>query len=142
MGESTESFSVQVDGQGLVRNDKNVDSQVKLFASYQKRIHDVPRYNVWLSLRTIWLPPQLIFPLSDVLKFIEKKDTFSLTLSDWLHDPNLAHSFELLNKETVVSWKVIGRWQEVKVGGFVVLAISLQLLLVPFQIFDHQVFPR
>ena len=77
-----------------------------------------------------------------MLKLVEKKDAFSLTLPDWLHDPDLAHSLELLNEETVVSWYVVGSWQEVKVGGFVVLAISFQLLIVPLQVFDHQVFPR
>ena len=90
-------------------------------------------------MRRLGLPPQLIFPLGYVLKLVEKKDAFSLTLSDWLHNPNISSSFELLHEQRVIAGKVVRGGEKIELGGLVVLAFPLQLFLVPLQVLYHQV---
>ena len=98
VGKSAEAFSVEVDGQWLVADHKYINSKIELFTANQKRVHHISLDDVWLCLRTFWLPSQLILPLGNVLQLVEEENTFALTLSNWLHDPNLARPFEFLNK--------------------------------------------
>lgn len=66
-------------------------------------------------MRAFWLPSKVIFPLSYLLQLIKEEDSFSLGFSDRLHDPPDSAScfFELLHKQGIVAWQVIGRRVEV-----------------------------
>lgn len=74
-----------------------------------------------------------------MLKLVEKKDAFSLTLSDGFHNPNISSSFKLFHKERVIARQVVSCGEEIELGGLVVLAFPLQLFLVPLQVLNHQV---
>ena len=125
MGESTETLSIKVDRQRLIADNQNINSKIELFTANEERVHDVSLHNIRLSLRRLGLPPQLIFPLGYVLKLVEKKDAFSLTLSDGLHNPNISSSFELFHEERIITWQVVRSGEKIKLGGLVVLAFPL-----------------
>ena len=67
-----------------------------------------------------------------MLELIEQEYTFSLTLSDGLHDPHLAGPLEFLDKKAIVAGQIVGGWVKVVLVGLRHLAFALKLLLVPF----------
>ena len=97
-------------------------------------------HNIRLSLGTLWLPPELIFPLGDMLKLIEQEYTFTLTLTDGLHDPNLAGSLKFFDEKTIIAGQIVGGWVEIVLVGLRHLALTLKLFFVPFKVFYHQIF--
>jgi hypothetical protein len=66
MRETAEARSVQVDSKWLVRGNEHVNTHIELFATNQQRVHHIPLHDVWLSLRTFWLPSEVVLPLSDL----------------------------------------------------------------------------
>ena len=141
MSKSPEAFPIEVHRKRLVTDNENIDSEIEFFAANQKRIHDVPLHYVWFCLGTLRLPSELIFPLGNVLKFVEQENTFSLTLADRLHNPDLASSFEFFDKETIIARQIVSGGEEVILISLGDLALSLQLLLVPLQVLHHQILP-
>jgi hypothetical protein len=93
---------------------------------------DVSLDDVRLCLWRFWLPPEFILPLCDVLQFVEEEDALALTLSDWLHNPDLVRSFEFFDEKGVVARQIVGGWEEVVTVGLVLLTFSLKLLFVSF----------
>ena len=71
MCESGESSPVKVSSEGSVAGHQAINTHVKLFATDEEGIDDVSLHNVGLSLRAFGLPPEIILPLGDLLKFIE-----------------------------------------------------------------------
>lgn len=67
VSEATEACSVQVDCQWLVSSHKNVNSYIKFLSSNQERVHDVSLNDIRLSLRAFRFPPEVIFPLRNLL---------------------------------------------------------------------------
>lgn len=98
MSKTTESRSVDVDCQWVVRCDKSVKSHIKFLISHQERIMDISLYNIRL-----WLARSLR-PVGNIRNFVEEKNAFALTFSDLclyisygLHNPHsFVSSFELL----------------------------------------------
>ena len=114
MSETTESAAVQVHGQRLVARHQNIDSKIELFAANQKRVHDILLHDVWLCLRAVGLPAEVILPLADLRQLVEQEDTAALRLADRLHDPDTANLAELFYEEAVVAWQVERRWEKVE----------------------------
>ena len=144
VSEPAEALAVQVDGQRLIAGDQNVDSKVELLAADEQRVHDVALHNVRLGLRALWLPSQFIFPLGNLLQFVEKENAAALRLADGFHDPYLLTLIllEFLDEQTVVTGQVVRRWEEIVRGSFRLLALSLELLFVPLEVFNHKIFAR
>ena len=78
MRETTETRSVQVHSQGLVASNQDVDSQVKLLATYQKWVIDVLLNDIRLGLRTVRFPAEIVLPLRDLSELIQEEDTTTL----------------------------------------------------------------
>ena len=70
VGEPSEAGSVEINCQRLVARDKNIDAHVELFAADQKWVHDVSLNDVRLSLRTLWLPSEVVLPLRNLSQFV------------------------------------------------------------------------
>ena len=96
--EPAEARTIEVDSKGLVASNQNVNAHVKLLATNQQRIHDVPLHDIRLSLWTFRLPSKIVLPLSYLRQFIQQKDALSLGLANRFHNPNLANLSELFNK--------------------------------------------
>jgi len=71
MCEPTEAAAVKINIKGLVRCYENVNAHVKLFASDQEWIHYVFLNDIGLGLWGLCLPPEVVLPLSDLLKLVE-----------------------------------------------------------------------
>jgi hypothetical protein len=71
MSKSCKTSSIEVGCQGSITCNKAINTHVKLLATYQKRIDDITLHNVGLSLGAFWFPSEIVFPLGDLLKFIE-----------------------------------------------------------------------
>lgn len=78
MRETTETRSVQVHSQGLVASNQDVDSQVKLLATYQKWVIDVLLNDIRLGLWTVRFPAEIVLPLRDLGELIQEEDTTTL----------------------------------------------------------------
>ena len=78
MRETTETRSVQVHSQGLVASNQDVDSQVKLLATYQKWVIDVLLNDIRLGLWTVRFPSEIVLPLRDLSELIQEEDTTTL----------------------------------------------------------------
>lgn len=139
MCESTKAIPIQVDSEWLIACDQDIDSQIELLTSNKQWIEDISLYNIWLSLWTLWLPSKLIFPLRDLLQLVKKENTTSLTFTNRLHNPDTASPLELFNKNTVLSRQVISGWKEVIRVGLLHLALPIQHLFMPLQIFNHKI---
>lgn len=142
MSESAETFSVEIDCERLVADDQYINSHIELLSTNEERIHDVSLDNVWLSLWTFWFPSEFVFPLSNMLQLIEQENTFTLRLSNWLHDPDLPCSFEFFYEKTVVTWEVVGGGKEIITISLLRFAFPFKLFLVSFQVLHHQVLSR
>ena len=62
MSEPSESRPVEIDGEGVVRSDEDVDPHIELFVSDEKRIMDVALYDV-----RFWLVGR-VGPIADVVE--------------------------------------------------------------------------
>lgn len=142
VSEPTEAVPIQVDGQWLVADDQHVDSQIELLATDEERVEDIPLHNIGFSLWRLGLPSELVFPLRDLLEFVEQENAATLTLTDWLHYPHTASSLELLDEDAVLAWQVVGRREEVIRVGLLDLALAVQHLLMALKILDHEILPR
>lgn len=142
MREPTKAIAVQVHSQGLVARDQNINSEIKLLAADQQRIQNVPLDNIRLSLRALWLPPELVLPLGDLLQLVEQEDAATLTLANGLHDPDPASSLEFLDEDAVFAGQVVrGREKVIRVR-LLHLALTIQHLLVPLQVLYHEILSR
>ena len=107
MSETSESGTVKVDSKRLVWSNEYVNTHIELLTSDKQRVHNIPLNNIWLSLGTIRFPSEIIFPLCNLLKFVQKKNTSSLWFTDRFHNPNASSFLEFFNKDRVVAWQVI-----------------------------------
>jgi hypothetical protein len=138
MSESSEASPVEICCQWSVASNETIYSHIKLLSSNQQGVNDIPLDDIRLCLRTLWLPSEIILPLSNLLKFVEEKNTFALRLCYGLHNPYTTHCFlEFLYKQGIVTWEVISCWEENVSLSFFEFTFLLQLLLIPFQIFNH-----
>lgn len=88
MGEPRESASVEPNSERQVGRNKCVNPHIELLAPDKQRVTDVPLDNVGLSLRALWLPSEIVLPLSYLGQFVEQKDALALALADRFHDPD------------------------------------------------------
>jgi len=140
MSKSTESSSIQVNCQRLLGYYKHVNTHIKLFTTNQKRVHNVSLDDIWLSLRTFRFPSKVILPLGNLSQFIEQENASALRLTNRFHNPNSLNTFKFLNEQGVVTWQIVRSWKEPICSGVLRSAFFLLLLLVPFEILDHQIF--
>ena len=103
MSEPAEALSIQVDRQRLIRGNQDINTQIKLLATNEQRIHDVPLYNIRLSSRRLRLPPQFILPLGYLLQLRKQENAATLRLTNRFHDPHLRRLLKLLHKQTIVA---------------------------------------
>ena len=82
---------------------QTVQAHVELFASHQVRIGDVPLHHVGLHLDVVGFPAMLALPFTNLFQFSDEENTFSLRLTDRLHNPCLVRTLlELLHEQRVV----------------------------------------
>ena len=115
MSKSCKPSSVKVCSQRSVTCHKAINSHVKFLASNQQRINDIALHDIGLSLRAFRFPPEIVFPLSDLLQFVKQEDSLSLRFGDRLHNPPYGSSslLEFFDKQRVITWEVIGSRIEV-----------------------------
>lgn len=109
MSETSEPRPVQVSRQRCIASDETVDAHIEFLATDQKRVDDVALDDVGFSLRALRFPPEVVLPLSDLLKFVEQEDALALRFGYGLHNPpdSARCLLELLHKEGVITWQVI-----------------------------------
>lgn len=114
MSESSKPCSVEISCQWRIASDEAIDSHIEFLATDEQRIHDVPRHDVGLSLRTLRLPSEVILPFGNLLKLVEQEYTLSLRLCYRFHDPYTANVlFEFLYKQWIVSRQIVCCWEKV-----------------------------
>lgn len=89
MSEPAKACPIEVDSEGRIRSDQDINPHIELLTAYQKRIHDIPLDDITFSLRTFGFPPEIIFPLANLLQLVEEENSFSLTFSHGFHDPDV-----------------------------------------------------
>ena len=136
MSESAETISIKINSKWLITYNQNVNSQIKLFAANQQWVAHISLDNVWFSLRTLWLPSQLIFPLGDLLELVEEEDASALTLADGLHDPKPPLTLKLIHKHGIFSRKIKCERTEVVLRRLLVLPVFFELPFLPLDVFD------
>ena len=99
MREPAKAASVEVNCEGLIAGHEHVDSHVELLTTDQEWVHDVALNDVWLGLRTIWLPTEVILPLSYLLQLREQEDSPALRFSHRFHNPYTSSLLEFFNKD-------------------------------------------
>lgn len=76
MSESSETRTIQINSQRIVRSYKDVESHIEFFMTDEKRVMDVPLNNVGLRL------VGCISPLANISYLSKEKDAFALTSTD------------------------------------------------------------
>jgi hypothetical protein len=109
MGKAGKTSPVQVGSKWCVTSNEAVDSHIKFLPSNKQWIDDVPLYYVGFSLGALRFPSEIIFPLSDLLEFVEKEDAFALRLGNGLHDPPdcSCSLFELFHEKRIISGEIV-----------------------------------
>lgn len=70
MSEPPETRPIEVDSQRLVSGYKHINTHVKLLATDQQWVHDIPLHNIRFGLRTFRLPPKVVLPLRNLSQFV------------------------------------------------------------------------
>ena len=71
MSKSCKTSSIQISCEWSITCNKAINTHVKFLSTYQKRVDDVTLHNVGLCLGAFRFPSEIVFPLRDLLKFIE-----------------------------------------------------------------------
>lgn len=136
-----EPLSVQEHSEWLITSHEYINTHVEFLPTDQQWVHDVLLNHVWFSLRRIWLPPEVIFPLLHLLELVQKEDTFALRLANRLHYPDATLLFEFFHEERVVTGQIVSGWEEIVGGCLLHVAVLLKLLLFALKVLYHQIFP-
>ena len=136
VSESTEATSIQINNKGLIWSHQNIDAHVKLLPSYKKRIHDVFLNDIRFCLGSTRLKSKIVLPFWNLLKLVEKKDSYTLRFSNRFHNPNATLLFKFFNEQRIVSRKVVGCRVKVipKKSKFRVLTQPHPQIFLPFRV--------
>lgn len=135
--------------EGTIACDQDIESQVKLFTSNQKRLINISTDNVRIFL-TLSLICFIVCPFIYLLQFVYQEYTLALSGICRLHDPGgMWVTLELLNKYCVVTWQNICHWHHIHVDIIPIrilfsdwVSFFLHIFSPPLDILDHQVLPR
>ncbi len=143
MGEATEARPIEIDSQGVVGGDQDVDAHVELLVANEQGVVDVALHNVGFGL------VGGVCPVADVVEGTEQEDALALAAADLarikkygFHNPDgllLFVAFELLDEDWVLAGHVIGEGEVVVPTGFLCLPLPLQCLFVALYVFREEV---
>lgn len=137
MGKSCKSSSIEIDCEGLITRDQNIDTHIKFFASNNQRIGNIALNNIRLSILRIFISISgITFPLRDLLNFTDNKNTFPLGFRNGFHNPivvitNLI-AFEFFKKDGIICWKIISHWKEIILNSFFCFSLFFKLFFISF----------
>ena len=136
-------------GGRLTPGDKDARTVAEALAEAEQRLINIPGNNIRL-LHHLLLPWHLgvIGPLLNLLDFINKKNTFSLSSRSGLHNPGSIWVFlELLTENGIVSRQDISHRDNVHVEEAAALVFFsngiiffFHIFFKPFDVLNHQVF--
>jgi hypothetical protein len=109
--EPSKAPCVKVSFKRTIRCNENVHAQVKLLASYQERLLDIPTDNVvLLEVRLIkGLDLGIHGPLFELDQFVHEEDPLALSSGSWFHNPHgVGCTLELIDKHVVILWQLEG----------------------------------
>lgn len=112
----------------MIGSGQNVQSEVELLPTNQKRVGNVLLYDVWLGLG--------FGPSRNGTDFVKKKDALALRLCGGLHNPNVFVSglLEFISKNAIFEWEVKSHREEVIAFSLCSLAFLFQEFFVLFEV--------
>ena len=138
MREPSETRSVQIKCEGVVRSDEDIYTHIEFFVTDQKRIVDVSLNDVRLRL------VGRVRPIRNLADPAKQENTLTLAATNRFHDPHqflIFASFVFLMKNGILTGQVISKRKVIIPRCFFCLPLPFQCFFISLHILREKVLP-